>query len=191
MSRQASTFVLMLIMWAPAGQSLAELPPDETVVLIIREDPEEPESSPKFSIKLSLKAQSMVGQSVGWAINRATIRRFVDEVPDAEWQDTGAVVLTSDGLWWVEHANPQTPDLSEFANPPHIVGNADAKTGNVNDLDYDIEGVLYTPPPEGPPYAVTIGLNHYFIQQGGLTAEDTGIDEPVEADDDDIIGGGS
>ena len=67
------------------------------------------------------------------------------------WEDEDPEVDTTDGLWWVEHADPDNPVPSDFVETAPVAGTAIAADPEDPDLDFDVAGVPYTEPPEGPP----------------------------------------
>lgn len=162
----------------------ADLPPDQTIEYLIRETPEDPNSPVVFAVTLALEASDSDGNSVGWDITEAEFVEF-DEYgdPARTWVEDDTNVPTTDGLWWIEHADPADPQPSEFAKPPLLEGTAAAEDPAENDLDYALEGVTYTPPPEGQPYQDTAAIDHEFILVSEIEPIKEGEDEPVEIDD--------
>lgn len=154
---------------------------------LIHETPADPNSPVDFRIKLSLESSDQDGDEIGWDITSIEIREVGD--PDAVWVDDDPIVPTEDGLWWVEHDDPNNPQNAEFTMPPRLQGTATAQQYAGDDLDYDFEGKTYTPPePSGePPYQITAALDYTFTLVGDNTPIADGEDEPVEVPPD---GGG-
>lgn len=139
------------------------LPPDVTVQLNLREPPGDPLSDVTHRVILGLFEDSRNGDSVGWDVAILTIREL-DENGDVayRWSTGGPTVDTSDGLWWIEHADPDNPELEEFVLLPRIHGTAGALDQGVSDLDFDFEGNVYTEPPGGPPFEITGSLDTFL-----------------------------
>ena len=77
---------------------------------LIREVPEDPNSNVIYIISLGIKAEQTDGDWVGWLIGEVAIVRpgSVGQT-EAYWIEDSPYVPTSDGLWWVEHADPNHP----------------------------------------------------------------------------------
>ncbi len=170
-----------LVLTSAGAETAAALPPDHRVEYRIRETPTDPQSDVIWKVELIVEANEVRGRYVGWAIASITLTQF-DEQGDVwrVWQEATPEVPTSDGLWWVEHAAPNSPVAIEFALPPYLVGTADPQTGTQDDLDYEFDGVPYDPPPAGPPFeGRTAAITYAFIilPQPPI---DWGDDEPVE-----------
>ncbi|MEE9296951.1 MAG: hypothetical protein V3W34_18560 [Phycisphaerae bacterium] len=159
----------------------AVLPDDQTVEYRIHETPTDPKSAVVFVVRLELTAEDSAGYEVGWEITTAQFRQ--PGTPDTTWTEDYPYVDTTDGLWWVKHADPEAPEASEFVLPPWLLSTATADDPQDDDLDYDLEGVAYSlpPPPGEPPYENTAALDYSFTlaQQEILLVE--GDDEPVDA----------
>ena len=130
----------------------------------IHDDPSDPESDVTFKIKLALTESDSDGDSIGWDVTSIEFRQIHASGPDTVWVESSPSVPTGDGLWWVTHADPTDPQTDEFVMPPNLSGTAVAQDSKDDDLDYDFEGVTYTPPPPPgePPYEVTAGMDYYF-----------------------------
>jgi len=83
----------------------------------------------------------------------------------------------------VEHADPDNPVRSDFVEPAPVTDTALADDPADPDLHFDVVGVPYTPPPGGPPYAVTAALDFTFTKDGHTDPDDSGNDEPVDVPD--------
>ena len=69
------------------------------------------------------------------------------------WFKTDPFVDTADGLWWIDHADPVSPVISEFLIPPRIADTAPSVNPFTEAaLEFDIEGAVYVEPPEGAPF---------------------------------------
>ena len=128
------------------------------------------------------------GKSIGMLLAQAILRKA-----DPSWKDflephdsffIGADVfytyLVQNGLWWIKHADPEDPVLSEFLLPPLLEGVAKAEDPGNDDLEYMVEGVTYDPPPGGPPFEPTAALDYQYALVGQKTPPEEGDDEPVE-----------
>jgi hypothetical protein len=181
-----TVFVLMVLGFVASGAS-AQLPPEPMdVVYRIHDNPNDPDSAIVFTVMLSLEAQEADENSIGWQITEIRFRQpGQNGDPDTIWIESDPDVPTQDGLWWVDHADRENPQLDEFDEPPHLVGIAAAADPNATDLKYDFEGVGYTPGSGGPPWDVTAALDYKFKLDGQSSPLESGTDEPVEIDDDD------
>ena len=157
----------------------ATLPDDQTIRYNIREIPSDPESDVIFTITLELSANQADGDSVGWQIDEVRFVRISDE---AEWiEDYGTNSKPS--LWWVDHADHHSPELSEFAMPPLLTGMAEAVLAPDPDLEYSIVGKtcdtacqeIYT-----PSIAAALDLLLWVDQEPEPEVDDE--DETVEID---------
>lgn len=149
----------------------------------MRVTPTDPSSAITFVVNLALESVGADGAWVGWKITSAEFRRPGNAGgPDTVWVAAFPFVDSSDGLWWIEHADPSAPKLSEFLMPPWLFGTASAQDPSDPELDYSFKGVPYVPPPEGRPFATTAALSHEFILQAGGTT-----DPPPPPDDDEPV----
>jgi len=96
------------------------------------------------------------------------------------WTDDAPRVDTSDGLWWVEHADTENPDPADFVEPPYIYGTGGECDTLADNLDFDVEGNAYTPPPEGPPYTITTSIDYTFKLEGSSSPLRDGKDEVAD-----------
>jgi hypothetical protein len=120
---------------------------------------------------------------VGWEIQTIEFHQPLGAKLYSVWSEDLPYV-PGDGLWWVDHTDPQDPVRSEFVLPPAMSGTADASEPEVDDLDYELEGETYTPPPGGPPFSVTASLTYYFaMHEDPEDPEEEGEDEPAEVPD--------
>jgi hypothetical protein len=178
--------VVLLGSVVPSANAAAPLPAEATtqeVVYRIHDDPNDPNSPITFTIWLSLKQADVDEDSIGWEITRVRFREVGYQ--DTLWTESDPNVPTADGLWWVNHADPNAPLLEEFVKPPHLTGVADAEDQLDPDLDYEFQGVTYTPPPAGEPWDPTGALDYSFTMQGQSSPFASGEDKPTEMGDDD------
>jgi hypothetical protein len=157
----------------------------QNVVYRIHEDPDDPDSAITFTVWLSLVEMDADGDSIGWKIKNIRFRQpGTGGAPGKRWIESAPNpnVPTEDGLWWIDHADADNPQLSEFDHPPHLVGTATAVDPSDADLNYDFEGSTYS---GSPPWSPTAGLDYEFAVDGEPTPLIDGMDEPVELEDDD------
>ena len=158
----------------------ADMPPDQDVVYKIHDDPNDPNSDVVFSISLTLKATARDGNSVGWKIEKVKFHEIVQGDPDRIWTKSDPNVPSTDGRWWIDHADGDDPQLAEFDDPPELNGIATAKDLNDADLEYYFEGSSYS---GGPTWEATAGLDYEFAPVGAPSTFAYADDEPVEIDD--------
>ena len=119
--------------------------------------------------------------SVAWSIEKVEFHQLGSKTGD--WEQIDPTVSTPDGYWWVDHADTENPATDEFDMPPLIDGCATSQNPNVDDLDFSFEGKVYTEPPGGAPYTITVALDYIFQIVGKALPEEEGEDEPAELDD--------
>lgn len=162
-------------------EARAQLPPDQSIEYVIRQTPTDPESTIVFLVRLELTAMDSDATGVGWEIGSAEFRQpGTGGASDTVWSDILPAVDSPDGLWWVDHADNRVPQESEFVLPPWLMGTAPADDPANDDLDYDFEGVTYTPPPAGAPFENTGALDYSFTLAAAQEPVEEGDDEPVE-----------
>ena len=162
------------------------VPNEQTISFEIYETPTDPDSDVVFAVELSLEFDNYFefgegpNGSVGWEITNA---KFIlpDSGGDIVWNEAYPDVA----IWWVSHADVHNPAIAEFVEPPLVSGTATPVDQNEDDLDYDFEGEVYSPPapPGEPPHEVTGSLTYTF--QRALEPEpiEEADDEPVDVDD--------
>jgi hypothetical protein len=167
-----------------AGSPMAEgsLPPDQQVVYHIRSEPNDPNSEIVFDVILSLSAQVADPNSVGWHIDQIECRQTSGEVVKV-WTQDAPPIGSPDGLWRVQHAHPDHPQLQEFAELPVLEGTAQAEEPEDPDLDYSFSATGYSGPGNRP-YANTATATFTFVlTEDPPETVETGSDEPVEITD--------
>lgn len=159
------------------------LPADWIITYYIHETPTDPESDVTFTIAMYLAAGDRDGESVGWDIVYIDFVQPGTGNPDTTWTEASPYVDSADGLWWIDHADGTFPDVAEFDMPPLLVGTAAADDPNDDDLEYDFEGVTYTTPPGGDPYAHNVALTYFLaLAPEPMVPLEEGDDEPVDID---------
>lgn len=123
-----------LMAWGGAG-ALAELPNGRTLTYDVGETPGDFDSPLVYEYEMHLTAQQQSGNSIGWAVDSVTIRELDEnETVINTWVDSAPNIDSTDGLWWVAHADPANPVLGEFAESPSIDGTAGSE------MDYEFQG---------------------------------------------------
>ncbi len=108
-------------MTAPA----AAAPEDRVVTFQVHEDPAAPESPVRFTFKLRIEPIEQRGDTIGWRVKSVEITKHGYEGdPDSLWVDSRVLQSDSDQLWWVSHANTESPNPKEFIDLPQLVGRA-------------------------------------------------------------------
>lgn len=172
------TVVLGVCFEAGPSACLADdpLPPEQTVEgarFDLHETPDNPSSPVLWTIDLLLTEDQTDGNSIGWSIDAVVIRQFDDHGTLLhQWTDNAPDPNTPDGLWWIEHADPEQPVLSEFTEPPWMEGLAVAQPPFVTNLQYYLEGAFEIPTP--PPFENTAALNHELTLNGAGEPETEG-----------------
>ena len=159
------------------------IPPDFVAQFNLRETPGDPFSDITHRVIVGLFEDSRSGDNVAWEAAILTIHEL-DENGDVEyrWTKGYPTVDTTDGLWWIEHADPDNPVMEEFVLSPRIHGTALALDQGVSDLDFDIEGNVYAEPPGGPPFETTGSLDTFLrlAESPPPAPKKDESDEPVE-----------
>ena len=156
-------------------------PTDFTLGFNLHETIGDPTSPIDFTITMGLMKDTVDGNDIGWLVNAVTIRKMDGQGNVlTTWSKNQPYVDTFDGLWWIEHADPNAPVNSEFLVPPLISGTAPSTNPNVVSLEFEFEGAIYVAPPEGAPYDDTSSLTTLLQEEGNPTPEKEEEDEPVE-----------
>lgn len=165
-----------------AGDPNCTSPQTWTVRYWVHETPADPNSPVTFKYELALAAADGDCTATGWAVASIEIRQ-VDALggSDRVWTDDDPNVPTSDGLWWVSHADVASPRSSEFVLPPNLTGVATAADPNDADLNYSLAGVAEAPPSSSG-YAVTAVLSHTLVLVEDQETIAASAEEPVELD---------
>ena len=158
------------------------LPPDRVVHIAIHQNPENPNSRVQYYLSYSITAEEQDGDWIGWEIETFTITEKALLGSDTVWDVDDPDVGTTDGLWWVEHDDPDNPVRADFVEPAPVADTAVANDPADPDLDFDVVGVPYTAPPEGPPYEITGAISFAFstTPDPNDPPDDGGDDEPVD-----------
>ncbi len=175
----------LLLLLSVSGSAWAQGPAaDKIVAYRIHELPNDPNSAVVFTVTLTLHAAGSSGATIGWQIAAAEFRQpGAGEAPDTIWVDQSPYVDSVDGLWWVEHSDPSRPGLSEFREPPLLVGIAAAVDPADDNLNYTLHGLEFSPPPEGGPYEITAAFTYCFSKVAEPSPFLDGEDDPVDIPD--------
>ncbi|MBI3836127.1 MAG: hypothetical protein HY287_17535 [Planctomycetes bacterium] len=152
-----------------------ELPDNRIQIFKIHEDPSNPLSQVTTIVTAHLSAMDRIDDKVAWRIDSL---EFYRPATAQTWTKTLPTVSTSDGLWWIKHADADAPQASEFLVPPSVTGEAIANSSAYANLAYDLVGHSYT---GTGPYAITSSLSYYLHPIAGLDPDDEGDHEPVES----------
>lgn len=174
--------VCALLAFGLQGSPLwAAMPADRVVKYFVRETPTDPESDVIFVFALKIRTSERDGDSIGWSITEVRLKE--PGSPARLWIDDSPTTPTASGLWWIDHADADVPDDSEFAVTPTMQGTADAQDPNDDDMDYDLQGATYSPPPSLYSGCVSSQTFEFtFVQESRPYID--GTDEPVAIDDD-------
>ncbi len=153
---------------------------DKTIVYVIRQRPDDPDSPRRLTISVGLREEHRSGHSVAWRVRRIAIQSCG---PDGRtWFEKPEDVP----LWWTRHANPDRPLLAEFADIPTLSGRA--RDGR-NELDYSFSGKVNSTSPEL--YGGRSSLMSFSLVRDDATVLGQEDEEPAEIDESGDPPGGS
>ena len=160
-----------------------ELPPNQSVRISIHVDPEDSESPIQFVVTMSLSAQSKVESEIAWSVDSVRIEQYASNGDQIDaWYEFAPAVSTGDGYWRINHANPLSPDISEFSVPPEVTGFAESEFTSGDYLDYRVLGKIANSNVEKP-YGSTFFADYSFWKLSDSEPLDEGEDKPVEGDE--------
>ena len=96
---------------------------NKTIRYTIHEDPQDPQSTVIYHVEVDLTDVDSDPEAIAWEVLEIRITKK-DSNGDITWTETSPAVDSSDGNWWVKHADLQNPQLSEFTVPELIDGTA-------------------------------------------------------------------
>src|SRR5262249_5638514 len=130
--------VSMLVLIA-AGPAMA-MPSDQTITFNIRVDPQDSESAIKFGVALTAHPvlQLTGTNTIGWSVTQIEIRQKHSGSSDSVWRETWSI--DTENLWYVTHANANSPVASEFTDTPALSGTAAVISNATDDLDFSFDG---------------------------------------------------
>jgi hypothetical protein len=183
-ARLVLVILILLAVTGPAAQ--ATLPEDQVVQYVMREVPDDPESPVVFGVELWLKAVSIEGNTVTWEVSEVWMVEVNSngEAVNA-WSESTPWVDTPSGLWLIEHAEPEAPELAEFDAVPLIAGTAQAVETQDPDLDYRFEGETCDESCRQLFEGNVTALDYEFALAAGQALLDASVG-PVMIDDDEL-----
>ncbi len=183
--RTVSVLIGVALLSLTAGTALAGLPADRVAEYYIRETPTDPQSDIVFIVALELTAVSQDGDEIAWKTTQMTrTEPGYGGARDIVWVDEDAEPDTPDAFWWVEHADPETPQDAEFDQPPAFLGTAAAVEPTDGDLDYDFAGEFCDTACKQLFSGEVGALTYTFRLVSEEEPEAEGDDEPVEIEGD-------
>ena len=175
------TLVTAICWIVPAAVAVAEPPADQILTYSIREDPQDEASDVIWRVEIKLEPASIDGHSVGWETTQVVIEKIGSNGAALNtWTDTASAFGTANGLWWVEHTDPEKPALSEFDMLPSTEGTADAEDPNAPGLDYALEGGTCNSSCQQMYGGTGVALTYTLTTEGEEEPEEEEEDEPVE-----------
>jgi hypothetical protein len=182
----ASLFTMAALLTAVPRLAEASPPDTQVVEYIIREVPDHPDSPVVFGAKITLTPVSANGSQVAWEATELVLMEIDSNgAATSVWIDSSPSFAVWQGRWWVEHADPEAPELSEFSMPPFIEGTAAAEEENGAALDYTMAGDTCASC-RGMFGGNVAALNYEFTLVGEQIPLEAGEVEPVQIDDDDL-----
>ncbi len=162
---------LLLVLGMGTGLAVGQDPlPDKVVVTyVIYDDPDATTPVVEMEVDLWLDPQSRSGDDVTWEVDRVLVRDMTGSTVEDAWKDTSPTVTGT--TWTVTHADADNIDNDDFVDPPVITGTASPEAGTTGDLDYDLEGLTYTPPQSGEHFTNKTGKLSYVFTFPSPTPE--------------------
>ncbi|MCA9254951.1 MAG: hypothetical protein KDA33_04910 [Phycisphaerales bacterium] len=102
---------------------------DRVIAYDLFEDYSDPQSDVIFTVYLDLGEQTRDVDAVGWKVKAAYFEMPRPNDDPIVWKVTAPYLTTSDGLYWVEHADLNAPVDAEFDQPPEMSGTAPVFSG--------------------------------------------------------------
>jgi len=171
-----------LLALALISSSAFGIPDNWVVAYEIHATPADPESPIVFAVELTIVAEDSTASSVGWRISSASFVQLGS--PEQRWLVTSPYVDTADGLWWVNHADPENSERVEFDDPPLLEGLAFADVNTTVDLEYAFDGVVCDSSCGNVYNGDAAALDYQFVEEGSATALREGASETVSLVDD-------
>ena len=171
----------LLVVGLQSSTLWAAMPANRVVRFFVRETPTDVESDLIFASALKISASERDGESVGWSISEIRLKEYSS--PVRIWIDDSPTTPSPSGLWWIDHVDGDVPEDSEFDVTPSMTGTAAAQDPNDDDMDYDLLGATYSPPPSL--FGGSVSSQTFdFTFDGESTPYIDGTDEPTAIDDD-------
>lgn len=93
----------------------------------------------KVKLTLDLKNMDTNATQIEWKCDEIRITAFSSNGEVwATWKDETCAFDTTNGRWWVTHADKEAPDADEFLSPPDFAGTADYVSGTEDTFYYEI-----------------------------------------------------
>jgi len=102
---------------------------DLMIAYDLLDDYTDPQSEVIFTVYLDLGEHSRDVDAVGWKVKAAYFEMPRPNDDPIVWKVTAPYLTTSDGLYWVEHADLDAPEDAEFDVPPEMSGTASVFSG--------------------------------------------------------------
>lgn len=181
----ARAFLAFGAMVMLSAAAVASPPGTYQVTLYLYETPNDVESPLLYAFSLTLTPADEAGNAIGWLIEEAALIR-----PDAGggdphvFIDTDPNVASGDGLWWVQHADPNAPTIEEFDYTPLVTGATVPLDSSDPDLEYEFEGHGPVQGGQGTSQPMLAAVSYVIIQSGEEEPEEEGDNEPMPIDPD-------
>lgn len=151
---------LVILPWiCTARAEEPQLPADRVEQCVIHEDPNDPNSAVKLTVRLSVHALSQSGAWVEWRVTQIEIEQNLPTV--GLWTMNNPTLVTVDGSWWVNHAAPASPVDAEFGAPPRMTGTAVSQALGVGNVQFTIESAQE--PPADSPFMTSPLINYLLV----------------------------
>lgn len=178
---KATTVTCICALAISLGVAAEARPPDFVIQFNLHEEVGVPTSDKDFLVTMGLLKDEQDGDEIGWEVQVVTIRELDGNGATVNtWSTTSPDVDTADGLWWIEHADPDSPVNSEFLVPPLIDGTAPHVNPTEASMAFSFEGSVYVAPPGGAPFSDTASLTTLLHVAGDPDPTKEEEDEPVE-----------
>ncbi len=173
------TITLITLTFAPA-EAKAEPTPNFVVNYVIR-DSLDPETGDKFIVSLELEEIEYDANAIAWVIAKASFIEIHPDGTETTWRIDYPDTDLPNNLWWVEHENPENPNVSEFAAVPQLIGTATPISPDNDFLQYEFRGDGLTTIPSKPTLLAAKMTFKFKKQEDPIPLEEE-EDEPVEID---------
>jgi len=155
-------------------------PDDQVVTYQVHEDPADPDSPVRLTFTIQLTPAQRIGNALGWRIMVVEIAEpSRNGSPEKTWRDTSQRSEAPEELWWIDHADPESPDPKEFVDLPERVGTATAVANTGAALRYSLASNADFDPATGRP--IIRATYSIALESNPETPIVAGEDEPVES----------
>lgn len=165
-----------------ASSAGASQPPDKFELHFVF--PADPNTGDHFQALLTMVPDEQSGNLVGWRADTIEIREYDSGNSEiGYWLDQSSTLNTADGLFWIRHEQPATPELSEFQALPLLTGAAsEAGAATTPSLEYSLEANTTAADVSGDGMVKEMNYALKFSDESEPVAE--GEDDPVWIDED-------